>query len=159
MAATTTPSMSSLVSLLKKRYPEFDFQTGERFAWNPIDSIVLFETAGSPARLLHELGHAILGHQSYQRDVELVKMESEAWQKATELAPTYAVELKPDDIAEHMDSYRDWLHARSTCPTCGANGLQVDNSHYRCIECQTTWRVNEARTCGLKRYTETKNTP
>lgn len=158
MAATTMRSTNSIAEQLAGDFTDFEFRADDFFAWNPIDSIVSYVPASSPARLLHELGHALLGHQSYGRDVELVKMESEAWQKATELAPQYNLTLDPDDIEEHLDSYRDWLHARSTCPRCDANGIQTDSNRYKCIECQTTWRVNEARTCALKRYSD-KNTP
>lgn len=160
MAATTTHSTSSLAEKLAKDYSDFEFRAGEYFAWNPVESVVSYNPDGSPARLFHELGHALLGHQSYGRDVELLKMESDAWQQAEVVAPRYNLAMDSDDIESHLDSYRDWLHARSTCPNCDANGIQTNDDHYKCIECRATWRVNEARTCGLKRYTDSnKNTP
>ena len=62
---------------------------------------------------------------------------------------TYVVE---DFIEEHLDTYRDWLHARSSCPDCTATGYQTDASTYACPACSHTWRVNEARICQLRRY-------
>ncbi len=152
MAATTTQSTPLLANQLQAAYPEYTFTASERFSWNPVSKTVSYQADGDPARLLHELGHALLGHHVYRRDVELVKMESDAWQKASEIAAEYATNVSEASIEEHMDTYRDWLHARSTCPSCEANGIQSDVDHYRCLECETTWRVNEARTCGLKRY-------
>lgn len=159
MAATTTPSMNSVVKQLASNYTEYSFVAGERFAWNPVANTVYYEPEGSLARLLHELGHGLLQHEVYDRDVELLKMEADAWKKAREISPAYGVSLTEDDIENHMDSYRDWLHSRSTCPNCEATGVQSDANHYRCLECNASWRVNEARTCGLKRYIEQKNTP
>lgn len=160
MAATTTRSMSLLAEKLARDFPDFEFRSSDQFAWNPIESVVYYDPSGSPARLLHELGHALLGHQSYKRDIQLVRMEGDAWKKARKLAAEYSVSLKINDTEEHLYSYRDWLHARSTCPSCSSNGVQINDNHYKCIECQAVWRVNEARTCGLKRYAESsKNTP
>jgi DnaJ-class molecular chaperone len=51
-----------------------------------------------------------------------------------------------------MNSYRDWLHARSTCPVCQATGMETKKSIYTCPACRHQWRVNEARICSLRRY-------
>lgn len=153
MAATTTPSINSLVKRLQADFSDYSFVVGEQFAWNPLENTVYYQKDGEYSRLLHELGHAILHHRAYRRDIELVRMEADAWHTARELATKYSISL-PDEHAEaHMDTYRDWLHARSACPQCDATGLQVSEDHYRCPECTATWRVNEARTCGLQRYT------
>ena len=159
MAATTTPSISSLVKRLQVDFSDYSFVAGERFAWNPVENTVYYQKDGEVSRLLHELGHATLHHQSYRRDVELVRMEADAWHTAHELAANYAVPLPDEHVEAHMDTYREWLHARSTCPKCETTGLQITEDRYQCPECFATWRVNEARTCGLKRYTESKNAP
>ncbi|HTK39443.1 MAG TPA: hypothetical protein VL362_01090 [Patescibacteria group bacterium] len=146
--------MNSLVKRLQRTFPEYQFTNSEVFAWNPQTHTVLYDADGSPSRLLHEVAHGVLSHESYAKDVELLKMEADAWQRAKELAPTYELTIADDEIDIHMDSYRDWLHARSTCPSCDATGVQVSAEHYSCLECRTRWRVNEARTCGLRRYIE-----
>ena len=63
--------------------------------------------------------------------------------------------LNEEVIQEHLDTYRDWLHARSICPSCTANGYQISSHTYECPACLHTWRVNEARICALRRYSLT----
>lgn len=152
MAATTTPSIRSLIKKLEQDYPHIGFRQFSTNAWNPNEETVYFEPTTSCPQILHELGHALLEHQQYHRDIELVTMERDAWQKALELAPDYTVTITPDDIDSHLDTYREWLHTRSVCPICGSNGIQNGQRSYRCIDCRESWRVNDARTCGLKRY-------
>ncbi|HMQ96212.1 MAG TPA: hypothetical protein PKD19_03245 [Candidatus Saccharibacteria bacterium] len=103
--------------------------------------------------MLHELGHGLLNHQSYSRDIELLGYERDAWEEAKKIATNYTVELQQNDIEKHLDSYRDWLHSRSTCPACESSGLQTAKYRYTCLACKHIWRVNEARTCALRRYT------
>ena len=159
MDVTTMQSMPLLTQKLSSLYPAIHFTEGERFAWIPDSHEVTFTTdePGAEALLLHELGHGLLAHTAYLRDVELIAMERAAWDKALEVATDLTTNGTPitiddDFIEEHLDSYRDWLHARSTCPTCTATGYQTGASGYECPACHTAWRVNEARLCGLKRY-------
>ncbi|MCY1379960.1 hypothetical protein D9M68_895230 [compost metagenome] len=80
-------------------------------------------------------------------------MERDAWRYAKEkLGSNYKVTITDTVIQDSLDTYRDWLHARSTCPNCQATGMQNRKRHYRCIACQHVWRVNDARICGLRRY-------
>ena len=148
------PSISSLISNLQAQYPILHFVAGDDFRWSPAEATIFYNpdvTSGQP-QLLHEVGHALLGHTSYQRDVELLALETDAWEKAEALAIPLAVTIDEDLKQDHLDTYRDWLHARSTCPACAANGYQDSATTYRCPACQHRWRVNEARLCGLKRY-------
>jgi hypothetical protein len=85
-------------------------------------------------------------------------MESDAWQKAEQVGRQYDYEISPIAIEDALDTYRDWLHSRSVCPLCTATGLQIRRSRYQCLACTTIWRVNDARTCSLRRY-PTKNSP
>lgn len=146
------PSTISLVKRLKLDYPAIQFKEGEVFSWSPSTNTILYRTTGSAQDLIHELAHAVLSHTDYRRDIELVAIERDAWEKAlTDLGPTYGIDLSRDVIEESMDSYRDWLHARSTCPNCQATGLESDKHLYFCPACRSNWTVNEARTCGLRR--------
>lgn len=148
------PSMPSLLPKLKTDYPAFSFTAGARFAWSPKIDTVFYDKADQKNHnlLLHELAHGILGHHDYSKDVELVALESKAWDKALELAETYAVSITDDTVQESLDTYREWLHARSTCPHCEAIGYQSAKNTYTCVACTHTWRVNEARICALRRY-------
>ena len=152
MDATIMRSTTLLATRLTALYPQFQFQQGESFRWSPSVATIFYEDSDDEASLLHELAHALLGHTSYKKDLELIGMERDAWQHARELAPKFHVELNEDSIEDALDTYRDWLHARSQCPTCAATGVQAHSHTYRCISCETSWRVNEARLCGLKRY-------
>jgi len=147
------PSIRSLLPKLAAAYPAISFTPGTRFAWSPDTHTVYYdEAANNPELLLHELAHGILGHHDYSKDVELVAMESQAWDKALELSATFAVVIGNDMVQDSLDTYREWLHARSTCPNCEATGYQSGKDTYSCIACTHTWRVNEARICALRRY-------
>ena len=153
-------SMSSLTHKLKTTYPELRFVQAEQFSWSPSEKTIYYSTghANSTHLLLHELAHALLGHREYTRDIELLAMETAAWDTAREYAETYQVRMSDPIIQDHLDTYREWLHARSTCPHCSANGYQTQASHYQCPACAHEWRVNEARICALRRYSIKKNT-
>jgi len=164
MDATTTHSMSLLIQKLKAAHPDITFTEADQFLWSPHNQTVYFNTEApnAEALLLHELSHALLGHRTYERDVELVSMETAAWEKAAVYAKENAVHftginlnLSDDVIQDHLDTYREWLHARSTCPECSANGYQTDVLKYTCPACLHSWKVNEARLCALRRYSIT----
>lgn len=155
MDVTTMPSTHSLLELVQKSFPAFTFTAGERFEWQPGTSTIIYDLDDPlfEPRLLHEIGHATLKHSSYKRDIDLIAMERDAWQAARmELGSHFNVEVSGDIIHHDMDTYRDWLHERSTCPHCASNGIQIKKHEYKCVTCRKTWRVNEARTCQLRRY-------
>lgn len=156
MAATIT--LSSIVKRLTRDYPRYRFQTGNVFSWSYHSQTITYIDEESPAaiaQLLHETAHAILGHHHYTRDIDLITIERQAWEAAIhQLAPNYNIILTMDDdvVQDAIDTYRKWLHARSTCPTCGAVGIETAKHHYHCLLCTGNWRVNEARSCELRRY-------
>jgi hypothetical protein len=154
---------TSLLTKLSADFPTITFQPSAEFFWSPSKAAVHFNDA-DPLRdnlLLHELAHGVLGHQEYSRDVELIAMETAAWEKAQELAPTYDITIDENAVQDHLDTYRDWLHARSLCPKCDATGLQGTTHSYRCLACGHEWRANTAQLCALRRYavTETSKNP
>lgn len=148
------PSLSLLVATLKKRYPDFSFTEAEHFSWSPTEQAILYNASepNAPLLLLHELSHALLKHSKYRRDVELIAMETAAWEKARALTAEFEISYDEDVAQDHLDTYREWLHARSTCPNCSANGYQIEAFRYECPACTHSWRVNEARVCALRRY-------
>ena len=148
------PSTHSLLPKLEKAYPQLIFSPGERFAWSPDVRTVFYDTEDleNAGLLLHELAHGLLDHHDYSKDVELVAMESQAWDKAIEIAPLYDIEINNETVQDTLDTYREWLHARSTCPSCEATGYQSGKNEYTCVACSHMWRVNEARICALRRY-------
>ena len=140
-------------------YPNLTFTASDTFRWIPSTNTIEYVstvTKQEPYLLLHEIGHASLQHDTYTSDIELLDMEREAWHYAlSTLVPRYGLDRTvAQSIADDaLDSYREWLHRRSTCPTCSAVGIESTKHHYVCLVCEQTWRVNEARSCELKRYT------
>ena len=147
------PLTTSLAAKLRTDFPQFLFAAGNDFRWSPPEKTVFFDqTSDDRASLLHELSHALLRHDDYAKDIQLIEMERDAWQYAKSmLADRYSITITDEAVQDALDTYRDWLHARSTCPTCGATGIQAKSHLYRCIACTARWKVNDARICGLRR--------
>lgn len=122
---------------LASDFSRFRFVVGRKFAFRPPRTIVLGPLEES-ARLLalHEVGHALCGHRNFRIDVERLRMESEAWEKARELADTYEVPIDEELIESELDTYRDWLHQKSRCPVCGLTRFQTPDATYHCPRCE-----------------------
>lgn len=162
MAATTMAKISSLIENLRNSdhlmslpHP-VRIEPGTGFSWQHRSHTITYgeHDPDASALLLHEVGHALLDHRDYHYDIHLLEMERAAWDKAKRLAPQFGVRIAAKTIESSLDSYRDWLHARSLCPRCGSTGVQQTDSEYTCLACHRQWRVNEARTCQLRRYTK-----
>lgn len=144
--------MRELITQLKRDFPAIQFTASSRYMWQPDKQIVHFSEATDDVTaqwsLLHELSHGVLSHQTYRSDIALLLMEAEAWEKASELANSYLnpeQQIDPDHIQDCLDTYRDWLYARSKCPKCEQTGLQSDPATYQCINCRQSWRVSGQR--------------
>ena len=148
------PSIACLVKLLIKDFPEFKFYNDDTFCWSPESKTIYYPVDSTDsASLLHELAHGVLGHDKYKKDIQLIEIERDAWEYASNvLSKKYGIIIKNSSINKSLDSYREWLNARSSCPICKATGFEYKKNNYKCIACNCKWRVNEARICGLKRY-------
>jgi hypothetical protein len=146
-----------MINELRKLLPGIDFSPGERFSWSPTQRQITYTPNqvtdnGGQWALLHETGHALLGHTSYTTDLELLRMEVAAWEKAKDLACRLSLNINEEHIQQCLDSYRDWLHKRSTCPSCYTSAIQKDTSNtYRCFNCHTSWAVSPSRFCRAYR--------
>jgi hypothetical protein len=154
--------MQTLIDKLRSQFPTLQFVGGEQFYWSPATNEIFYKesASGQTAQwsLLHETGHALLGHQTYHADFELLQLEAAAWERARELATSLGMEIDEDHIQDCLDTYRDWLHKRSICPTCSTKCLQSDTyTHYRCFNCHTTWKVTTSR--FSRAYRSTKKVP
>ena len=141
-----------MLAKLQAAFPQLTYKAGERYYYSPQTKVIMYDAARSDANadwsLLHETGHALLGHADYQADVELLTMERAAWDKAQQLAVEFGAIISDDHIEDCLDTYRDWLHRRSRCPTCNTIALQEsDCVQYRCFNCHKTWRVTASRFC------------
>lgn len=152
MVATTTPSINSVLPRLIAHFPDLTFTPSDYFSWQPTTHTVLFAASGTLTELLHEIGHAQAHHTGYARDIELLRYEREAWDQAEQIATLLDTPLDQTLVEDHLDSYRDWMHQRSQCVACGETGIETARHRYQCVTCGTTWRVNDARRCQLRRY-------
>jgi hypothetical protein len=154
MDAIIMPSITSLATSLQHNFPALTFTASDIFRWSPQNQTIFYDAnSHDHASLLHELAHAQLAHTTYSKDIELIEMERDAWDYAIQtLASKYDVEINDDAVQNALDTYRDWLHARSTCPRCKAIGVQTKKNEYKCVTCDARWRVNDARVCALRRY-------
>ena len=152
MPKVAAPDLETLLERIGADYPDLSFIESAHFSWHAGRKHVSFRKAGKNAQhnmwaLLHELGHALLSHAEYTHDIELLQMEVAAWEKGRKLAEHYGLKVDEDYIQDCLDTYRDWLHLRSTCPTCFARSLQTSDKLYRCFNCQTEWSVTRSRLC------------
>lgn len=153
--------MEKLLQALRTDHPRLRFTEGKTFCWSPESREIFYTTevleASALWSLLHETGHALLNHTSYHLDYELLQMECAAWDKAKELARRHDLSIDTDHIEDCLDTYRDWLHRRSICPSCNAQALQVDQgASYRCHNCQNIWQVTPSRFCRPYRQNASK---
>ncbi|MGH7196188.1 MAG: hypothetical protein ACREGJ_00295 [Candidatus Saccharimonadales bacterium] len=155
MAATTMLHISKLVERIKNDFEAYVFEEGELFRWSPQNRTITHLPLTDEKQiwtLLHEIAHGELDHQGYEHDIQLLRCETEAWHYAAKtLAKRYDLAMDDNYIQDQLDTYRGWLHERSTCPKCKQNGLQTKTNTYRCINCRCLWHVNDALFCRLKR--------
>jgi ribosomal protein L37AE/L43A len=140
--------MEKFVDKLRRDYTHLSFKETGVASWSPHASQISYAASENETDIwsaLHELGHALMGHTTYTSDIELVKKEAEAWDKATSVAKKYGITISEEHIQDCLDTYRDWLHKRSSCPACGNHGLQRSKGLYCCLNCQNTWKVSSAR--------------
>lgn len=145
-------SINSLINQLRNDFPDILFEKGDFFSWSPIKNTVYYSENEDIRLLIHELAHAVLGHTSYDRDIELIKIETTAWEKTKELAEKYQINIDDDFIQSNLDTYREWIHQRSICPDCHSNGLQFKKDTYECVVCRTKWTVNDSKFSALRRH-------
>jgi hypothetical protein len=146
--------MPNLIDTLSAMYPQLQFCVADRFYWSPKSQQIFYKPSPEAVngwKLLHEVGHALLEHTSYNSDLELLELEVAAWEKAQQLAYELKINIEANYIQDCLDTYRDWLHKRSTCPTCDILSLQEAPEQYHCFNCDTWWRVSPSRFCRTYR--------
>lgn len=161
-----TTEAEDFLKCLKADFPDLRLVQGQKFAFRPPRTIVVEsfgdilravangkspqttkEASDKTAKerldirewkllLLHELGHATLGHRNFRTNVERLKMEVAAWEKAREFASLYGVEFDDALMEAELDSYRDWVHQKSRCPKCGLTCYETPGGGYHCPRCE-----------------------
>ena len=159
MVATSlqNDNWQTFVQTIKKDFPDIDFIEAESSSWSPKHASVSYSKKSSfelsASSLLHEIGHMMAKHSDYQQDIQLLIMESEAWQKALRLAKKYRINIDKDHVEDCLDTYRNWLHKRSACPNCTMTGSQKNRTTYNCLNCLKQWNVSKSRFCRAYRMT------
>ncbi len=124
------PFGDDLVAVADKKSPQIAKETSDKTVKRHLDirewKLLLF----------HELGHATLGHRNFRTNVERLKMEVAAWEKAREFASLYGVEFDDELMETELDSYRDWVHQKSRCPKCGLTRYETPGGGYHCPRCE-----------------------
>lgn len=154
--------MDKVVKQLQKDYPDLSFSSSNQFYWSPKNQTVYFKEGNTPRylwTLLHETSHGVLRHKTFGTDFELLQIEIAAWENAKDLGKKYSINIDIDHIENCLDTYRDWLHKRSTCPNCSSKGLQVTQETYQCVNCSQEWQVSENRFCRPYRARTNKKAP
>lgn len=136
--------------MYKKLLKNYKSTPGKRFAYNSATKIITYNpkelaTPTGALALLHEIGHAKLRHHSYKYDLELLRMEQDAWDLAKNEAGKLNLIVDEDHIEECLRSYRKWASKRATCPKCKTYGLQKNNTQFSCLKCDARWRVNNKK--------------
>ena len=156
--------MQNHINKLQAKFPALRFTASEQFYLSPESGEIFYNAQARDKQaewsLLHETGHALLGHTSYAADFELLRLEIAAWERAQLLAQQLNVTIDEDHIQDCLDTYRDWLYKRSICPKCSTKCLQQgDFVHYRCFNCHTKWRVTASRFCrAYRRHKDVEQT-
>lgn len=149
------PAVLEVVERLEQDYPQMRFVLGKKFTFRPPRTVVFEQKMGIRGvvstktvkgkiraancywlNILHEVGHALCEHKNYTTDPERLKMERAAWEKARELCEKYQVEYDEELVESQLDTYRDWLHQRSTCRGCGQTRYQTADGQYHCPRCE-----------------------
>jgi hypothetical protein len=130
-----------------KDFKDIKFVPGRYFMWSPLARTLTYDVKTADTNrgkmgMLHELGHARLGHRIYKYDMELLNMEMDAWDFARQMAPKYGVKMDEEHIKRAISTYDYWLSKRATCPDCQNFSLQKDRDYYGCFACGSKWQVN-----------------
>ena len=128
---------ATFLAKLKSDYPEIRFLQRARFTFRPPRTVVYPAEDGKfdSLLILHEMGHALSHHRFFKTEIERLKMEVEAWEKARELCDIYGVQIDEDLIQGELDTYRDFLHQKSRCPECGLTRFQTPDGAFHCPRC------------------------
>lgn len=152
--------MDQILDKLRHDYPSLEFKPGQAACWMPNKNTVFYEAPFNEKQvwsLCHEIGHAVSGHRSFNSDVDLLLKELEAWEEAKKIVSRYNLSIDDSHMEACLDSYRDWIFKRSTCPKCRLKGIQQDTTLYSCVNCQTNWTVSSNQTGRPYRVNPNKN--
>ena len=127
---------ATFLAKIRGDYPSLKIIPGARFAFRPPRTVVYDKTSSDSLLLLHEVGHALCGLYDFKTEVGRLKIEVMAWEKARKLGAFYGVSINEELIEAELDSYREWLHQKSRCPSCGLTRFQTPDGVFHCPRCE-----------------------
>src|SRR5258708_3740179 len=97
------------LTILKERFPGVHFTKSTVFSWNPSTKTVYYPSeelsdAAFMTGIIHEIAHSELKHKDFKHDVQLLKMERDAWVHAAKLIAELGGNLDRDHIEDCLDS-------------------------------------------------------
>ena len=85
--------------------------------------------------LLKYYGRAFRCDNLLKDEILMGEFSGEEGVKDSELAKILP-KWDEDFVQEKLDTYRDWLHAKSKCKKCGLTGYQTKDGKYHCPRCE-----------------------
>ena len=147
-----------LIKKLELDFENIKFVKGRNYIWSSQTQTIYYKLPLSKHALFHELGHATCQHFNYRLDIELIKLEVDAWEQAKLIAAKYNHKISQAYIDRNLETYRNWLLLRSKCPNCDLVSLQNDkNLEYNCFNCQLAWSVPHEVKCLIRRIKSKQN--
>lgn len=143
-------NLNKLLPTIRDDFPDIEFGLSSGFSWHAGTKHIAYQTLDDIRAiwaLFHEIGHAELNHTDFSSDMDLLQKEVAAWAEAHKIAKRYKITIDQNYIEDNLDSYRDWLHVRATCPTCYERCMQTDKHTYHCHNCGAEWHVTRSRLC------------
>ena len=148
--------MTNFLQQLQQDFKDIKFVRGKMNLWSPQTREIYYRVPISKYSILHELGHALKNHANYKLDIQLIKLEADAWKKAQEIAKKYNLKIPARYINDCMNTYKDWILSRSKCPDCDLVGLQsIKTLQYSCCNCFLSWSVPFEVKCLVRRIRKT----
>ena len=146
-------NLNDVLAQLKKQNPTIKYVKGNDFKWSFSSKTITYLNNNIITNiwsLIHETAHAQLDHQNYKTDQQLLTLEMQAWQRAKIIAKSLnGLIIDQDHIENCLDTYRDWLHKRATCPNCNVTTLQKGVGAYKCFNCHCSWNVPASPQCKI----------
>lgn len=129
------------------KYQQYTFLPASFFSYDASEEVINYDPIrlnkpNGKISLLHEISHCELGHFNYQYDIELLMMEVDAWHYTKKLADQHGIGLDESYIQDCIDSYKDWVELRGTCPRCNNYCFEQSKNLYSCFVCSSMWQVS-----------------
>lgn len=127
-----------------RKHEKLHFRKSQKFYWDSKNNLIYYDPSkleddAGRQSLLHEIGHALLGHLDYKFDLELLKMEIDAWKIAKLHSKTFNVIITKSCVDDSLNSYLNWIKDRAICPACSSLSLQNKKAQRNCAFCYFMW--------------------